>query len=182
MWGPWRADSRLLRKAAAGLFEQPASSGPTINHKGERMGTQKKAKSKAVKRTRPASRIVWFEIPADDPERARKFYSSLFGWNIKLFPGMADYWHIDTGVVTTRPMEGSWCANIRSNPLPTTYPCPRWMLLRRRSKNSGASPQVQDGRAADGLFRHLSGHGRQRVRALGNERAGEVEEPMEMDS
>ncbi|MDF0642587.1 MAG: VOC family protein [Nitrospira sp.] len=61
------------------------------------MGTQKKAKSKAVKRTRPASRIVWFEIPADDPERARKFYSSLFGWNIKLFPGMADYWHIDTG-------------------------------------------------------------------------------------
>jgi predicted enzyme related to lactoylglutathione lyase len=41
--------------------------------------------------------IVWFEIPADDPARAKKFYSSLFGWKIKAFPGMADYWHIDTG-------------------------------------------------------------------------------------
>jgi predicted enzyme related to lactoylglutathione lyase len=47
--------------------------------------------------SRTASRIVWFEIPTDNPERARKFYSSLFGWNIKLFPGMTDYWHIHAG-------------------------------------------------------------------------------------
>ena len=44
-----------------------------------------------------ASNIIWFEIPADDPERAKKFYSALFGWKINLFPGMGDYWHIDTG-------------------------------------------------------------------------------------
>lgn len=61
------------------------------------MSTQKKTRSKAAKRSRPASRIVWFEIPADNPERAKKFYGALFGWNIKLFPGMSDYWHIDTG-------------------------------------------------------------------------------------
>src|SRR3954464_4857687 len=42
-------------------------------------------------------RIVWFEIPADDPERARKFYSQLFGWKIENMHGMSDYWHIDTG-------------------------------------------------------------------------------------
>ena len=41
--------------------------------------------------------IVWFEIPADNPERAKKFYGALFGWKINQFPGMADYWHIDTG-------------------------------------------------------------------------------------
>src|ERR1044071_2055377 len=41
--------------------------------------------------------IVWFEIPADNPERAKKFCSSLFGWKIEKFPGVADYWHIDTG-------------------------------------------------------------------------------------
>src|ERR1700722_8681418 len=50
--------------------------------------------SKAKKK--PAN-IVWFEIPADKPERAQKFYGSLFGWKIKAFPGMTNYWHIDTG-------------------------------------------------------------------------------------
>jgi predicted enzyme related to lactoylglutathione lyase len=49
---------------------------------------------------KPASHnIVWFEIPADDIERARSFYNRLFGWKIEKFPGAAvgDYWHIDTG-------------------------------------------------------------------------------------
>jgi uncharacterized protein len=41
--------------------------------------------------------IVWFEIPADNPERAQKFYGALFGWKIKPFPGLTDYWHIETG-------------------------------------------------------------------------------------
>jgi hypothetical protein len=41
--------------------------------------------------------IVWFEIPADDVERANKFYGSLFGWKIGRFPGPMEYWHIDTG-------------------------------------------------------------------------------------
>jgi len=48
------------------------------------------------KKTLPAN-IVWFEIPADKPERARVFYGALFGWKIEKFPGMSDYWHIDTG-------------------------------------------------------------------------------------
>lgn len=50
----------------------------------------------APKRQGSAS-IVWFEIPADNPERAKKFYGSLFGWKIEKFPGVEDYWHIDTG-------------------------------------------------------------------------------------
>jgi len=43
------------------------------------------------------SSIVWFEIPADDVERAKSFYSALFGWKIEKVPGMTDYWHVDTG-------------------------------------------------------------------------------------
>ena len=31
--------------------------------------------------------IVHFEIPADDVERARKFYSTLFGWKIEKMKG-----------------------------------------------------------------------------------------------
>ena len=30
-----------------------------------------------------AHSIVWFDIPADDVERAKSFYSALFGWKIK---------------------------------------------------------------------------------------------------
>jgi hypothetical protein len=46
--------------------------------------------------------IVWFDIPADNLDRAKKFYGSLFGWNIAQFPGMQGpdaqtYLHIDTG-------------------------------------------------------------------------------------
>src|SRR4051794_33976900 len=59
------------------------------------MSTQTKRKTKKADKT--ASSIVWFEIPADKPERAKKFYAALFGWNINLFPQMKDYWHIETG-------------------------------------------------------------------------------------
>jgi predicted enzyme related to lactoylglutathione lyase len=51
--------------------------------------------SKAKKKT--SANIIWFEIPADKPERAQEFYTKLFGWKISPLPGMADYWHIDTG-------------------------------------------------------------------------------------
>jgi predicted enzyme related to lactoylglutathione lyase len=59
--------------------------------------TKLKAKPKRAKSSRTTPRIVWFEIPADQPDRATKFYTTLFGWKIKAFPGMTDYWHIDTG-------------------------------------------------------------------------------------
>lgn len=61
------------------------------------MSTQPKAKSHDAKESHTTSSIVWFEIPADNPERAKKFYGALFGWKIEPFPGMTDYWHIDTG-------------------------------------------------------------------------------------
>jgi len=44
-----------------------------------------------------STRLVWFEIPADDMERAKAFYGDLFGWKINAFPTVKDYWHIDTG-------------------------------------------------------------------------------------
>ena len=50
-----------------------------------------------------AASIVWFEIPADNTERAKAFYSNLFGWEINPFPGTGDYWHIDTGGADDTP-------------------------------------------------------------------------------
>jgi predicted enzyme related to lactoylglutathione lyase len=44
-----------------------------------------------------ASRVVHFEIPVEDPERASRFYSSAFGWRIQKWEGPQDYWLVDTG-------------------------------------------------------------------------------------
>lgn len=41
--------------------------------------------------------VVHFEIPADDVERARAFYTQLLGWQISSAPGFEDYWFIQTG-------------------------------------------------------------------------------------
>ena len=54
------------------------------------------AKTQQTKGKKTSASIVWFEIPADDPDRAKKFYGSLFGWKIEKFDATADYWHIDT--------------------------------------------------------------------------------------
>lgn len=44
--------------------------------------------------------IVHFEIPADQPERAAKFYRDLFGWDVKQYEGSAaggiEYWMVKT--------------------------------------------------------------------------------------
>jgi uncharacterized protein len=55
---------------------------------------------------KPAANIVWFEIPADEPERAKTFYGKLFGWKINPFPTMPDYQHIDTGGPDASPDGG----------------------------------------------------------------------------
>jgi predicted enzyme related to lactoylglutathione lyase len=43
------------------------------------------------------SRVVHFEIPADDPDRAVTFYSQVFGWNFNKWQGPNDYWLVKTG-------------------------------------------------------------------------------------
>lgn len=42
-------------------------------------------------------RVTHFELNADDPERAVKFYSNVFGWKIEKWAGPMDYWLITTG-------------------------------------------------------------------------------------
>lgn len=42
------------------------------------------------------SKIVHFDVPADDMERAKGFYEGLFGWKIEKAPGPMEYFLIDT--------------------------------------------------------------------------------------
>ncbi len=49
------------------------------------------------------SRVVHFEIPADNVDRAKSFYKQAFGWDISQYPGM-EYHMVNTAEVdqTTR--------------------------------------------------------------------------------
>jgi predicted enzyme related to lactoylglutathione lyase len=42
-------------------------------------------------------RVIHFEIHAEQPERAVRFYTQLFGWEISKWAGPQDYWLIKTG-------------------------------------------------------------------------------------
>jgi predicted enzyme related to lactoylglutathione lyase len=44
-------------------------------------------------------RVIHFEIPADQPERASRFYNDVFGWNIQKWEGSEEepYWLVMTG-------------------------------------------------------------------------------------
>jgi predicted enzyme related to lactoylglutathione lyase len=61
------------------------------------MSTLTNAKPETAKKNQNAHSVVWFEIPADNVERAKSFYGQLFGWKIEKFPGPMEYWHVDTG-------------------------------------------------------------------------------------
>lgn len=43
------------------------------------------------------SRIVHFDIYSDEPERAIKFYTDVFGWKVVKWEGPMDYWLVTTG-------------------------------------------------------------------------------------
>ena len=53
------------------------------------------------------SRVVHFEIPADDPERAVKFYTKVFGWKINKWEGGMDYWLVSTGDRSAPGIDGA---------------------------------------------------------------------------
>ena len=40
--------------------------------------------------------VVHIDIAADDPQRAKKFYESLFDWKLQGPPGMTDYYLFET--------------------------------------------------------------------------------------
>jgi predicted enzyme related to lactoylglutathione lyase len=52
------------------------------------------------------SRVVHFEIPADNPERVAGFYKKVLGWDIQKWEGPVDYWLISTGKETEPGIHG----------------------------------------------------------------------------
>jgi uncharacterized protein len=48
--------------------------------------------------------IEYFEIPADDVDRAKRFYEKIFDWKIEKFEKDSDYWF----VMTTEVGDDEW--------------------------------------------------------------------------
>jgi predicted enzyme related to lactoylglutathione lyase len=84
-----------------------------------------------------AHTIVHFEVPADNPERAAKFYRELFGWDIKRFEGSSEgmdyrpenfeYWMVNTvptdaqGRPTEPGVNGGLMRRMFPNQAPVNY-------------------------------------------------------------
>jgi len=68
------------------------------------------------------STIVHFEIPADNPERAAKFYRELFGWNIEKWdnPNGIEYWMVQT--VPTNEQGMPERPGVNGGMMPRMYP------------------------------------------------------------
>jgi predicted enzyme related to lactoylglutathione lyase len=68
------------------------------------------------------STIVHFEIPADNPERAAKFYRELFGWKINKWenPNGIEYWMVET--VPTNEQGMPIRQGVNGGMMPRMYP------------------------------------------------------------
>lgn len=52
------------------------------------------------------SRVIHFEIPAAEPDRAAAFYGKVFGWKFDKWAGATEYWMVTTGKDGTPGING----------------------------------------------------------------------------
>ena len=62
-------------------------------------------------------RVIHFEVHAEDPDRAARFYAGLLGWQFKKWDGPADYWLITTGPATEPGINGGLLRRMGGGPL-----------------------------------------------------------------
>ncbi len=116
-----------------------------------------KAKTNPKAKAKNEHSVVWFEVPADNVERARKFYGTLFGWKIEKFPGGMEYWHIDTGGADATPDGGMMKRQHPQHGITTYISVPSVEKFMVKVQKLGGNLHAQDGGAADGLLRRLPG-------------------------
>lgn len=59
------------------------------------------------------SRVIHFDLSADDPERAAEFYRSVFDWKINKWEGPEEYWLIQTGTEENPGVTGGVAGRIK---------------------------------------------------------------------
>jgi len=59
------------------------------------------------------SRVIHFDLSADNPERAADFYRSVFKWQVNKWEGPEDYWLIQTGTEEEPGVTGGVAGRIK---------------------------------------------------------------------
>lgn len=84
-------------------------------------------------------RVVHFEIDAENPENAKKFYESVFGWKIERWGGPMDYWLISTGESPEPGIDGALKRKDEQSPPINTIGVPSVDdFLKKIEKNGGS--------------------------------------------
>ena len=60
-------------------------------------------------------RAIHFDLSADNPERAARFYKSVFGWKVEKWEGPSDYWLMTTGDDKESGITGGLAARVKPN-------------------------------------------------------------------
>ena len=131
----------------------------------------KPVQKRKTKPSKTAASVVWFDVPADDLGRAKKFYSSLFGWKFaKLSAAVADYWHIDTGGKDASP-DGGLLPRMHPGHSITIYVAVPSVdkAVEKVQKLGGTVCKPKTAVPHHGLFRDLRRHGAQYICAVGDE-------------
>jgi uncharacterized protein len=69
------------------------------------------------KETFSMPRVVHFETPVQDADRAGKFYSEVFGWKVSKWDGPQEYWLISTGEEGHPGIDGAFMQNCTESPM-----------------------------------------------------------------
>ena len=69
-------------------------------------------------------RVVHFEIHADVPDRAVKFYTDVFNWKIEKWAGPVDYWLVTTGGEGEPGIDGAIMGRSEQNKVTNTIDVP----------------------------------------------------------
>jgi predicted enzyme related to lactoylglutathione lyase len=64
------------------------------------------------------SKVIYFEIHAEDPKRAMQFYSDLLGWKFQKWDGPIDYWNIVAGKDDEKGINGGLLQRQGASPQP----------------------------------------------------------------
>ncbi|MCD4666909.1 VOC family protein [archaeon] len=65
------------------------------------------------------SKVVHFDIEAEDPQKLADFYGKVFDWKFNKFEGPQDYWLIKTGDKEEQGIDGGLSRKGQGNPVNT---------------------------------------------------------------
>ena len=82
-------------------------------------------------------RVVHFEIHADDPERAVKFYEKAFGWKLSKWGGDQEYWLATTGEPGVPGIDGAVTRRSNQGTTVNTIDVPSFEEYARKIEEAG---------------------------------------------